>query len=411
MLLCLDRLVPHASIRPLLLLAVPALALTGCGGQAAPSGAGGSSTVAPSAATPSTTDSTASAAPSSPAGASCLGLATGMSREQQIGQLFMVGTEASHADAALQQVVERHHVGSVIYLGTAERSRGETAAMGSRMSGWASGEVGLLVAVDQEGGQVQRLKGSGFSDMPSALTQSELSDEALRTSWLGWGKELRAAGVRYDLAPVADVVPADMASANEPIGALRRGYGATDEQAGAKAAAVIQGLSEAGVASSVKHYPGLGRVTTNTDFGSATDTVTTLDDTQSFRTAMAAGPSSVMVSSTIYSRIDPDVHAVFSSRIITDGLRGRDGWDKVVISDDMGAAAAVADVPAKERAVRFLAAGGDLVINADAGLMDQMVAGVEERAEADQAFAEALPTHVARVLELKAQVGLVECSR
>ncbi|MFC6357885.1 glycoside hydrolase family 3 N-terminal domain-containing protein [Luteococcus peritonei] len=342
---------------------------------------------------------------------SCQQLAQQMSREEQVGQLFMVGTVDLEPGSDLQQVVTEHHIGSVIYLGNGTRSLAQTAAMSSRMSGWSDAQVGLLVAVDQEGGQIQRLDGPGFADMPSAQNQAGMSDQVLRTNWTSWGKQLRQAGVRYDLAPVADVVPEDMASRNEPVGQLKRGYGSTDEQVGAKVTAVVQGLTEAGVASSLKHYPGLGRVTTNTDFGSATDDVTTLDDTGSFRAGMQAGASSVMLSSTIYSKIDPGVHAMFSSKIITDGLRGKDGWDKVVISDDMGSAAAVADVPAKDRAVRFISAGGDLVINADPGLMDEMVSGVTQKAETDQAFAEALPSHVARVLELKAQVGLVECSR
>lgn len=416
--------------RSLALLTLPVLVLSACGGPTAEPGQATTAASASTAgdassadgqatttaqATDSEGDSQGSGSPapaaSTPAGPSCLDLAKGLDRSQQIGQLFMVGTQAQEADATLQQVVRNNNIGSVIYLGSEPRSQRDTAVMSSRMSGWAAKGIGVLMAVDQEGGQVQRLAGTGFSDMPSAVTQSQMSDAELRTSWARWGKELRSAGVRYDLAPVADVVPEDMSKANEPIGALRRGYGSTDAQVGAKATAVVQGLADAGVASSLKHYPGLGRVTTNTDFGSATDTVTTLADAKSFRTAMAAGASSVMISSTIYDKIDPGVHAVFSSKIITDGLRGQDGWDKVVISDDLGAAAAVANTPAKDRGVRFIAAGGDLVINADPGLMADMVAGVEQKAQGDQAFADELPKHVARVLALKAEVGLVECSR
>lgn len=349
------------------------------------------------------------ASPTEDQGTSCLDMAKDLDRTAQIGQLLMVGTNTVDPEPSVAKSIKEYGIGSVLYLGPGPRSLSGTAKVSENLQGNTGAQPPLLFAVDQEGGQVQRLAGEGFSEIPSAVAQGKLSDAELRQKWAVWGQELKDAGVLYDLAPDADVVPAGTESGNAAVGALKRNYGNDPEMVAAKATAVVQGLADAGVASSVKHYPGLGRAEVNTDFGTATDEVTTLDDAASFTGPMGAGASSVMISSTMYSKIDPGVHAVFSSKIITEGLRGKHGWTKVVISDDLGAAAAVKDVPVGERAVRFVAAGGDLVINADPSSVGDMAEALAQKADEDAAFADSLPEHVARVLALKAEVGLVEC--
>jgi beta-N-acetylhexosaminidase len=126
--------------------------------------------------------------------------------------------------------------------------------------------VKTLVAVDQEGGQVQRLKGRGFDTIPSAQSQAEQSDAKLTANAVRWGRQLEAVGIDADLAPVADVVPTDLGSANAPIGLLRRGYGSSPRTVAAKTSAFVTGMDRAGIATAVKHFPGLGRVRGNTDF-------------------------------------------------------------------------------------------------------------------------------------------------
>lgn len=100
---------------------------------------------------------------------------------------------------------------------------------------------------------------------------------------------------------------------------------------------------------------------------------------------------------------------MFSKAIITGLLRGKLGFDGVVITDDVGAAKAVAGVPVPDRAVRFLAAGGDIVLTASASQAPAMLAAVKARAAKDPEFASALDASVRRVLELKARFGLIRC--
>jgi beta-N-acetylhexosaminidase len=154
----------------------------------------------------------------------------------------------------------------------------------------------------------------------------------------------------------------------------------------------------------------LGEVVGNTDHtGGVVDRVTAANSASlaPFRAAAKAGVGAVMVSSAIYPRIDAKRQAVFSPKVI--GLLRTWGYDGVVISDDLGAAAALASVPAAQRAVRFLAAGGDLVINADPRLTSAMVAGVTDRAGRDAAFERRVTRSAARVLHLKDGLGLHTC--
>jgi beta-N-acetylhexosaminidase len=160
----------------------------------------------------------------------------------------------------------------------------------------------------------------------------------------------------------------------------------------------------------VKHFPGLGEVTGNTDHTArVVDGVTRADSASlaPFKAAVEGEVGAVMVSSATYTRIDPSHQAVFSPKVI--GLLRQWGYQGVVISDDLGAAASLKSVPASQRAVRFLAAGGDLVINASPGLTAPMVAGVAKRARSDPAFEAQLTASATRVLALKEAVGRYDC--
>ncbi|MCC6495540.1 MAG: glycoside hydrolase family 3 protein [Propionibacteriaceae bacterium] len=338
----------------------------------------------------------------------CLDEAAGLSLRAQVGQLVMVGVGGG-LDAAERRAIKANLVGSVVLLGAQDGGVRATRALTRELAG-LNPEAALLVAADQEGGLVQRLRGSGFSRIPSAARQAKLADAELRAAARGWGAALGKAGVLLDLAPVADVVPAARKLSNAPIGRLDRGYGSNPAKVTAKTGAVIGGLADAGVAAAVKHFPGLGEVTGNTDHtAGVVDRVTTARSAslQPFRAAAEGGVAAVMVSSATYSRIDGSRQAVFSPKVI--GLLRGWGYDGVVISDDLGAAVSLRRVAASDRAVRFLAAGGDLVINADPALTGAMVRGVLRKAKASPDFAEHVTGSAARVLLLKSRLGTYDC--
>jgi beta-N-acetylhexosaminidase len=272
------------------------------------------------------------------------------------------------------------------------------------------GRTGVLVAADQEGGLVQRLKGPGFATIPSAAKQARLSDAALTTAAKGWGTALAKAGVRLDLAPVADVVPAGNVASNRPIARLGRGYGSDPKKVSAKVEAFRAGMKAAGVESAVKHFPGLGAVKGNTDFtANVADFTTTATSSllKPFKDAAAARTGAVMVSSAIYHKIDGKNVAMFSQKVI--GILRGWGYEGVVISDDLGAAVAVKQVPTSQRAYRLVAAGGDIALTVNPSLASSLVSGLVAHAKSSPSFSRTMTASVGRVLQLKENLGLISC--
>lgn len=385
--------------------ALAAVCLASC--APAPLGTTGADTQQPGPAS----SSAAPAASPTPTIDACAQMAEGLTPDQQVGQLFMVGIDSEELSETTRQVIADSEIGSVVLL--CNRSSGHSAVrkLTAAISSEGTAELPILVAVDQEGGTVQRLQGSGFSDLPSARDQGSWTPAELRSEAKIWGKELKSAGVDYNLAPVGDVVPEAKRSSNAPIGALQRDFGSDPEAVAASTSAFIEGMSSAGVLTSIKHFPGLGEVDENTDYAAAHDDVTDADSDSllPFRAAIAESVDSVMVSSAIFDRIDPDHQGVFSSAIIDELLRGELGYDGVVIADDLGAAQAVGDVAPGQRAVNFLAAGGDLVINADPSIMADMVDAVAAWSDEDPANAALVLDSTVRILRLKERAGLMEC--
>lgn len=395
-----------------------ALLMTGCG-VTAPSPAASTSgpvdtasaprtSSAPSSIAPTTSVAPAEPSPSADRVTACVQQRVDeMSLKARVGQLFMIGVTSGAASEVA--TLRRNQIGSAILMGRSPVGVAGVKAIVTRVRK-AEGDTPLLVAADQEGGLVQRLKGRGFDTIPSARTQSQWSDARLRSAAARWGRQLRAAGVLLDLAPVADVVPAAFASQNAPIGRLKRGYGSDPATVSAKVTAVIEGFRDAGVAASVKHFPGIGRVRGNTDFAAnVVDSLTSADDPtlRPFLDAAQAGVASVMISTVTYARIDPKNQAVYSRKVVD--LIRKTGYQGVLITDDVGAAVSLRHVPVRERGVRFIAAGGDLVINVSPGLTDAMVAGVLARAKKDQAFAAQVGQAAIRVVRMKADLGLLTC--
>jgi beta-N-acetylhexosaminidase len=338
--------------------------------------------------------------------------AQSLTLRQQAAQLIMTGISTSGMTAAERSIVDAQTPGGVLLMGTGGSLAHTRTAMATVNRTATIKGIRPLIAADQEGGKVQRLKGAGFDRIPAATVQAGWSDSKLTSEAQGWASQLKQAGVNVDLAPVADVVPASLGDANAPIGALDRGYGSTPGPVGQHVAAFVRGMEAAGVMTSVKHFPGLGRVKGNTDFSAGVvDNVTVRGDASlaPFKDGIEAGTDLVMVSTVTYTKIDPKNRAVFSPTIVQGMLRGDLGYGGVVITDDVGAAAEVASVPAGQRATRFVAAGGDIVITAKASLTATMVNALVAKAQQDKTFAAALQNSVRRVLTLKQNRGLLSC--
>lgn len=313
----------------------------------------------------------------------------GLTLQQEVGQLFVVGTPTAGLDGDTASAIRDRHVGGIFLHGRSQGGAPATLALVQQAKAASTDGISLIVATDQEGGQVQVLQGPGFDAIPSAVVQGTMPPDQLRAMARVWGSQLRAAGVNLDLAPVADIVPAGTEQQNPPIGALQREYGGDAATVEPHAAAFAAGMRDAGVQSTAKHFPGLGHVAGNTDdTAGVTDSTVAADspDVTLYRQLMTSGLDGVMVSSAIYVRIDPTQPAVFSPAVVGI-LRDQLHFDGVIITDDVSEAAQVLDVSPEDRALRAIDAGIDLVLISNVpALAPQMVDAVVARAQADAAF-------------------------
>jgi beta-N-acetylhexosaminidase len=340
-----------------------------------------------------------------------------MTEEQRIGQLFLLGLANDQLGAAETNAIRTYHFGSVWFVEQSAAGAPAIRAVADAVQALATQDttasVRFFVAANQEGGIIQSLKGPGFSTIPSALDQSAIDPATLQSSAALWGRELASAGVNLNFAPVLDVVPPGTDAQNEPIGALKRGYGHDPATVSAHAVAFMRGMDQAGIATTGKHFPGLGRVTGNTDFTAAVvDDVTTANDAYlgPFRDAIAAGVPMVMVALAKYQKIDPSELAVFSPTVMQQMLRTSLGFTGVVVSDDLGATVAVANIAPADRAINFLLAGGDFIISKTVAPANAMATAIAARASTDAAFKARVDDAAVRILRAKAARGLVRCA-
>ncbi|MFG1928717.1 glycoside hydrolase family 3 N-terminal domain-containing protein [Cryptosporangium sp. NPDC048952] len=187
----------------------------------------------------------------------------------------------------------------------------------------------VLLATDEEGGDVTRIESYGGTSVPGNYALGRLDDlDATRVAAEQIGLSLVAAGIDWDLAPAVDTA----ANPLSPNGV--RTFGA--DRVAAHAAAWVEGLQSTGVSACAKHYPGHGL--SGTDGHLATPTVDVHRDDllgwylDPFRSAIAAGVDSIMVSHDLVRQVD-DVPATLSPVLLTDVLRGELGYDGVVITD------------------------------------------------------------------------------
>jgi beta-N-acetylhexosaminidase len=332
-----------------------------------------------------------------------------MSPAQRVGQLMMIGVETTHVTAAAISQLKASHVGNIILNGNSHRGLSRTAKTTARLDAdFTVKGAAPLISTDQEGGEVQRLTGSGFSTMPSALAQGRQSTATLRSESKTWGSQLAKAGISLDLAPVADTVPKKNASRNQPIGRYDREFGHQPSNVGRHVAAFVTGMSSAGVDVTVKHFPGLGRATGNTDVQKTVTDPTTRHDPYlaPYQSGIDAGAQFVMVSLATYPNIDPSRPACFSPTIMKSMLRKQLGFSGVIISDSMNALA-VSGVTTGSRAVRFFRNGGTMLLDTNPAHAAAMQKAVLTQMSASTAFASTIKSDVLKVLQAKENLGLL----
>jgi beta-N-acetylhexosaminidase len=229
-----------------------------------------------------------------------------------------------------------------------------------------------IVAIDEEGGDVTRLHYLEGSPYPGAALLGRLDDPELTASvGASVAGELRGIGVDLNLAPVADV---NSDPRNPVIGA--RSFGTDPALVARHVAAFTAAHEAAGVATSVKHFPGHGDTAADSHLAlpvvEASLEVLRGRDLPPFRAAIEAGARTVMTSHILLPQVDSTGPATFSSRILGELLRGELGFHGVVVSDALDMAGASGEIGIPAAAARALAAGCDLLCLGTGGSAEQL---------------------------------------
>lgn len=238
-----------------------------------------------------------------------------------------------------------------------------------------------LVCVDQEGGRVQRFR-EGYSALPSlegfgrmyAADPVAALELAQEHAWL-MASEVRASGVDLSFAPVVD-----LGRGNRAIG--DRAFSADPEIVAEFTRAYVRGMHAAGMAATLKHFPGHGSVLEDTHFDDAIDD-RPLDEIRAldlvpFVAGIEARADAVMMAHVVYPKVAPEP-AGYAPRWINDILRNEMGFRGVVFSDDIGMAAAFAAGGVKARIDAHLDAGCDVVLVCHPELVEESLAAVADR--------------------------------
>lgn len=253
--------------------------------------------------------------------------------EQIAGQRLMVGFDGLTLSDDVKYLIDTLKVGGLILFKQNVSNPEQIAALcaDAQAHARASGQPPLLVAIDQEGGQVARL-GPPFTLFPGNPSMRGIPDADAFAETCA--RELSGVGINMNMAPVMDVAPDGMESIM--AGRVFKGGPERVSEMGVR---VIEGLQKRGVMAVAKHFPGIGRTTLDShlDLPTLAADKTTLDasDLVPFRSAVSSGVAGIMLSHIRYSAIDPEWPASISPEIAGIWLREELGYDGVVMTDDL----------------------------------------------------------------------------
>jgi beta-N-acetylhexosaminidase len=308
--------------------------------------------------------------------------------EQQVGRMVILRFAGTEAPGYVREALrEGRAAGAILFRDNVV----DPAQLRRLTRSLRRDAPGTLVCVDQEGGEIRIVPWA----QPDRAAPEQQAFGTVREDSRAAGRDLKAAGINVTLGPVADVPNV------EGSVMTNRAFTSDPEAAAAAVAESVAGWREAGVGTTVKHFPGLGGATVNTDDGPATVDRTRRqlnEDLAPFAIAIAQGTEFVMASHAVYPALDGERIASQSPAIMEGLLRDELGFEGVVMTDSLEAAAvrAVADV--EEAAVASAEAGVDVILTTGRGSYLRVYRALLERAREDPAFRERARTSAARVL-------------
>lgn len=269
----------------------------------------------------------------------------------ELGGLFVIGHWANTPVASTTALIAEHHFGGVIIMSAPENAD----EIRTWVNEWNSvSEKPLIIAIDQEGGPVSRLKGPDF--IKTGQREIETIDEAYQVG-LKRGQELSQLGINMNFAPVLD-------TAKNPESFMFERVFPGGSEAAPLATAMAKGMQEAGVIPVAKHFPGHDDTSDDSHF--TLPTVSIKNDelpnfTRTFTDYLKAEPRAMMTAHVLFPEID-SYPATLSRFFLTDYLRNELGFAGVIVTDDMSMDAIDSQWSTPEATLMSLKAGADLIL-------------------------------------------------
>lgn len=341
-----------------------------------------------------------------------------MTLEQKVAQLFVVTPEqltgvsqAVVAGSATQRALDDIPVGGLCYFAqniTGSQQLRDLLANTCDIASRSGAGIAPFLAVDEEGGLVARVANSGYFDVKSFSNMAEIgaAGDETKAAYVGTtiGTYLHEIGFNVDFAPVADVLTNPH---NEVIGP--RAFSSDPDVVAQMVSAEVAAMLETGTMPCIKHFPGHGDTAGDSHTGAVVSTRTADEiracEYKPFQAGIEAGCPFVMVGHIETPSLAADsLPASLSKTMITDELRGRLGFEGVVISDSFVMGAITQRCAPDDVAVRFIQAGGDMILmpenlqEAYRGVLAAVDGGAIEESRIDES--------VERILEVKKRAGI-----
>ena len=336
-----------------------------------------------------------------------------MTLEQKVGQIMVVGFRGTVPGSHILEMIEDYHIGGVILMRQNVRSPEQVAQLANDLqrTTQSSGHPGLIIAVDQEGGLVSRLKEyRGFTEFPGAMAITASGDpqNAYRIAY-AIANELKSLGINANFAPVLDV---NNNPANPVIGI--RSFSSDSQVVVEYGTAFIEGLRSGGVIAVGKHFPGHGDTNTDSHFSLPVVTYERahLDRIElvPFKAAVDAGIPGIMTGHLMYPALDAEgLPATLSRAVLNDLLREEMGYQGLIVTDSLEMGALFrSGYPTPLAAATALQAGADILLfshfhNQHKAAFHTIVEWVKSGKIPEERLNEA----VRRVLLVKAQYGII----
>ena len=283
-----------------------------------------------------------------------------MTNKQLAGQRLMVGFNGTDLNEDLKFLIKQLKVGGIILFAQNLKTPAQIAELCGGIQNYAKlcEQPPLFIAIDQEGGEVARLKEpfTLFPGNPHMKSEADAAKFAEITA-----SELRQLGINMNMAPVLDVAPEDIDSIM-----ARRSFGSDPNWVALLGVKVIERLQRNKIMAVAKHFPGIGRTTLDShlDLPVIDDEMAVIEnfDLIPFNACIQHGVSGVMLSHIFYTKLDPQWPASLSVLIANDMLRQKMGFDGLVITDDLDMGAISKYYEIRHTIRQILAANIDLTL-------------------------------------------------